>query len=96
MIRICEVCGAVFEVKIQCNRRKYCSAECARIRDREKRVANRRAIHAVRSTDYPIPYNPEQAQAAHDRQAEIERKARAAGLSYGKYQMMLYMERVEG
>lgn len=92
MIRICEVCGAVFEVKSQCNRRKYCSAECARIRDREKRVANRRAIHAVRSTDYPIPYNPKQAQASHDRQAEIERRAREVGMSYGKYQMMKYLE----
>lgn len=97
-IKICPVCGVEFElVGNKSNRRIYCSKKCSRQHELESRQ-NRRfsRTSSGRTTDYPIRYNPKKAQAAHDRQAEIERKARAAGMSYGKYQMMKYMERMEG
>lgn len=95
---ICPNCGKEFEPPANANvRRKYCTKKCAnafwsRHRPRKARRGKPRDSHR---TDVPIPYSPKLAQAAHDRQAEIERKARAEGLSYGKYQMKLYMEKAE-
>lgn len=99
LVKKCVVCGKEFEaVGANAGRQKYCSKECLNHywnRNKRKRSKSK-TIKATHDSDFPIPYNPEQAQAAHDRQAEIERRARAEGLSYGKYQMKLYMERVEG
>lgn len=99
LVKRCAVCGAEFEaVGANAGRQKYCSKECRNHywdRNRRKRSKSK-AIKATHHSDIAIPYSPKLAQAAHDRQAEIERRARAEGLSYGRYQMKLYMERVEG
>lgn len=95
IIRTCPICGEEFEVVSPSNRRKYCSTGCAQTAEQLRKQPKGTAIHGARHTDYPIRYNPKQAQAAHDRQAEIERQARAAGLSYGRYQMMMYQKRLE-
>ena len=99
LVKRCKECGAEFEASgANAGRQKYCSKECLdHYWNRNKRKQSKsKAIKATHASDFAIPYNPKQAQAAHDRQAEIERRARAEGLSYGKYQMKLYMERVEG
>lgn len=101
MIKKCLICGAEYvPAKTNAHRQKYCSRACSQKywTSKRKREHSKKANSGYfdRATDRPIPYSPKLAQAAHDRQAEIERRARAEGLSYGKYQMKLYMERVEG
>lgn len=96
LVKKCVVCGKEFEaVGTNAGRKKYCSKECRNHywdRNRRKRSKSK-AIKATHHSDVAIPYSPKLAQAAHDRQAEIERRARAEGLSYGKYQMKLWMEK---
>lgn len=95
LVKKCVVCGKEFEaVGANAGRKKYCSKECLNhYWSRNKRKQSKsKAIKATHHTDIAIPYNPKQAQAAHDRQAEIERRAREVGMSYGKYQMMKYLE----
>lgn len=99
LVKKCAVCGAEFEaVGPNAGRQKYCSKACLNAYwNRNKRKRSRRGKpRDQHHTDAPIPYSPKLAQAAHDRQAEINQRARDMGLSYGKYQMKLYMERVEG
>lgn len=96
LVKKCVVCGAEFEaVDPNAGRQKYCSKECLNhYWNRNKRKQSKsKAIKATHDSDFAIPYNPKQAQASHDRQAEIERRARDMGLSYGKYQMKLWMEK---
>lgn len=99
LVKRCAVCGTEFEaVGPNAGRQKYCSKACLNAYwNRNKRKQSKsKAIKATHDSDFAIPYNPKQAQASHDRQAEINQRARDMGLSYGKYQMKLYMERVEG
>ena len=96
LVKRCAVCGAEFEaVGANAGRQKYCSKACLHAYwNRNKRKQSKsQTTKATHASDFAIPYNPKQAQAAHDRQAEIERRARAEGLSYGKYQMKLWMEK---
>ncbi len=96
LVKKCVVCGKEFEaVGANAGRQKYCSKACLNAywnRNKRKRSKSK-AMKATHDSDFAIPYNPKQAQASHDRQAEIERRARAAGLSYGKYQMKLWTEK---
>ena len=101
-MKVCPICGAEFVVESPKIRKIYCSKKCnnraVRQRKKEARLietGGKNRPEKKRKTDYPIKYSPKQAQASHDRQADIERRARAAGMSYGKYQMMKYMERME-
>lgn len=98
LVKRCKECGAEFEaVGPNAGRQKYCSKACLNAywnRNRNKRKQSKKlAIKATHHSDVAIPYNPKQAQAAHDRQAEINQRARDMGLSYGKYQMKLWMEK---
>ncbi len=93
VIKKCQRCGKEFTPRYNmAHRQIYCSKECRLEAEREQRTGSSRGIPGARRTDYPIPYNPNQAQAAHNRQADIERRARAAGLSYGKYMARKYMD----
>lgn len=96
LVKKCAVCGKEFEASgTNAGRQKYCSKECRNHywdRNRRKRSKSN-AIKATHHTDLAIPYSPKLAQAAHDRQAEINQRARDMGLSYGKYQMKLWMEK---
>lgn len=98
MIKKCVICGAEFEpIGRNAKRQIYCGKTCSRIanKERERDRRNYQKRYKYMDTDKPIPYSRKHAQDAHKRQSDIERKARAAGLSYGKYQMMLYMERMK-
>lgn len=93
---ICPNCGKEFEPPENANvRRKYCTKKCANAFWSRQKAKGFKTLRDQHRTDIPIPYSPVQAQAAHDRQAEIERRARAAGLSYGQYQSLKYMEKVK-
>lgn len=80
MIKSCVVCGKAFEAEDQGFRRLTCSEEC-----REKNRANNDKIRHRRIA--------EEKKAAEERKrrhkkltiAEINKMARAKGLSYGKY-----------
>lgn len=95
MTKRCVICGTEFETNSRNAKSKvYCGTACRRIVENERRLTNTTHDLAYnRKTDYPIPYSPIKAQAAHNRQAEIERQARAAGLSYGKYMAKMHMEK---
>lgn len=96
LVKRCAVCGAEFEASgANAGRQKYCSKECLNhYWNRNKRKQSKsKAIKATNASDFAIPYSQKLAQAAHDRQAEIERRARDMGLSYSKYQMKLWMEK---
>ena len=73
MTRTCLFCGITFLAANPA--RQYCSAEC-RKNAAEARVTERRMLADGRSRS-----GSENARAI----AEINRRARAAGLSYGKY-----------
>jgi len=101
-IKTCPVCGEEFETK---NIRKmYCSIKCnnkVQKARRKERLERRKKEMGVAEVNYPKQrgakrYSPEKAQATHDRQAEIERKARAAGMSYGQYQYKKYLAGLKG
>lgn len=100
MIKKCVICGAEYvPSKTNAHRQKYCSRACSQkywTAKRKREHSRRKQTNPAyfdRETDRAIPYSPKLAQAAHDRQAEINQRARDMGLSYGKYQMKLWMEK---
>lgn len=77
MIKKCEICGNEFSTRY--SRQKCCSVTCGN--EAKKRNAKENARKKA-----------EQAEKKHTLE-EINRMARAAGMSYGKYVAMQYIER---
>jgi hypothetical protein len=87
----CDICGKVFTTCY--SQKTTCSTECREERvKRNSREAGRARREAILNGTLP---KPERKKAKQNRVAtveEVQKKAREAGMSYGKYMAMLYMK----
>lgn len=84
MLRIatCEVCGNQFPTHKK--NAKTCSTECCRIRTAEQRKIKQQLAKEEKKKKEKAPKKLTL--------AEINNLARAAGMTYGKYKSLLYLE----
>lgn len=88
-VKECAMCGKVFAVSGRGNR-CYCGARCRREKILQaSREYYRAAVQRRAEETYAGP-------ASGPVLAEMNRRARAAGMSYGKYMLSLRMERQKG
>ena len=85
----CQYCGKIFLTNME--RKTTCSLECnyerSLIRQREN---GRKRREAIRNGTLPKPKPRKQKKVA--TVEEVQKKAREAGMSYGKYMALLYMQ----
>lgn len=85
----CEVCGKIFLTAYA--RKVVCSLECQD--ERRKRLAKmygKRRREAIKDGTHPSKQKKVQNRVASVE--EVQKKAREAGMSYGQYMAMLYMQ----
>lgn len=82
--KVCAICGKTFAGRRGKN--KYCSAECRKEVDR-RRSAERKAIHPGKEDEEMSAREAKEARrrASLAHLGELNREAKAAGLSYGQY-----------
>lgn len=82
---ICKECGKEFEAKD--SRQKYCSNECYRI------ASKRRARESYKKPEHKQHEMPViKKESANNALVEMAIRAREAGMTYGKYVAMLYLQ----
>lgn len=86
-IRICECCGRPYEVSKRNQRQKYCSRAC-NIKMQNRHLKEKRANARKRRAEQ------EQMKSPRKGVSEIAAEARAAGMSYGKYQAMRQAKKI--
>lgn len=80
----CEECGLIFEKKR--NNQRYCCPECSKAGRLRKSRENHRAARLAKQR---------QAKNRKPTLSEINQKARAAGMTYGKYMAQEYGKQVK-
>lgn len=90
----CAVCGKGVTTKDP--RKMYCGMTC---RDRaayeRRKAAGPRKRKPKKPRTDPGGYDRKRAEESHVRQAGINQQARDAGLTYGRYQYLRYLEQLE-
>ena len=81
MKKKCEICGVKFETHRK--NAKYCSDACRKEANRKNNAEKNKS-----------PYEKKEERRL-DHLAEINQRAREAGMSYGKYVGMLYLEEMK-
>lgn len=88
----CEVCGKVFLTNRSEN--KTCSPECRHERDLRVKRENHRKFREAMKEDNAIK-RVTQKQKKVESLTEVHRKAREAGMSYGKYMEMQFLQQLQ-
>ena len=88
----CEICGKVFLTHLA--QKVTCSPECKKERSRRLSYGwNRARREGIKNGTRPAPGRNMPKQKLVETVEEVQKKAREAGMSYGKYTAMLYMQK---
>ena len=88
----CEICGKIFRTSY--SQKVTCSPECKK--ERSRRLAydwNRARREGILNGTRPAPGQNKPKQKRVETVEDIQRKAREAGMSYGQYTALLYMQK---
>jgi len=86
----CEICGKVFLTNRPTN--KTCSPECHHEREKRlKREQTRKKREDIKNGVIPKPTKQKKVESLTD----VQRKAREAGMSYGKYMEMQFLQQLQ-